>query len=101
MSNTFFDALDGQDYFFDSVKEEIKSSGPMLYSLISSLATFEDKDSGNNLVATFDNDLSFSVCDNSATGHICNNTLTYHSTVHLYHQFTDLKQLTKIVTVKI
>ena len=42
----FFDALDGHDYFFGVVEEEIKSSETMSYSLLSALTTSENKDSG-------------------------------------------------------
>ena len=55
----FFDALNGQDYFFDSVEEEVKSSEPMSYSLLLALTTSIDKDFGKKLVATFDSDSSF------------------------------------------
>ena len=79
----FFNALDGQDYFFDAVKEEAKSSEPMLYSLLLALTTSKDKDFGNNLVAMFDTDSSFWVCDNSVAGHIYNNVLMYHGSLVL------------------
>ena len=75
----FFNALDYQDYFSDAVEEEVESSQPMPYSLLLALTTSDDKYSGNSLVATFDGDSSFWVCDNSATGHICNDTSMYHS----------------------
>ena len=52
----FFDTLDSQDYFFDAVEEEVKSSEPMLNSPILALTTSKDKDFGNNSVATFSSD---------------------------------------------
>ena len=55
----FFDVLDGQDYFFDSVEEEVKLSEPMSYSLLLALTTSKENDFGNNSVATFDSDSSF------------------------------------------
>ena len=74
----FFGTLDGQDYLFGAVEEEVKSSEPMLYLLLSALTTSEDKSFGKKSVAIFDSDSSFWVHDTSATGHICNNTLMHY-----------------------
>ena len=95
----FFDALDGHDYFFGVVEEEIKSSETMSYSLLSALTTSENKDSGKNwwlrlILIYFSGFMITQQQVMIATMHRC-------TMIHLCHPSIELEQLAEIVTVNI